>query len=177
MKDLKQIFVILISLVLVSCGSDKKEEKEEDAITIGDYSTNNSTETTDSVAADGNVAEITIEANDQMQFNKKEIRVKAGQTVRLTLQHVGTMEENVMGHNWVLLKQGTDVSQFGQAAAKAEANEYIPTDTDKVIVHTAMLGGGESDTIEFQAPEPGTYTFICSFPGHYSLMRGEFIVE
>ena len=33
-----------------------------------------------------------------------------------------------------------------------------------------MLGGGES------APEPGTYIFICSFPGHYQLMMGEFIV-
>ena len=40
-----------------------------------------------------------------------------------------------------------------------------------------MIGGGQSDTIEFDAPEPGTYDFICSFPGHYSVMKGKFIVE
>jgi len=44
-------------------------------------------------------------------------------------------------------------------------------------VYTRMLGGGESDTITFDAPEPGTYIFICSFPGHYQLMMGEFIVS
>ncbi|HBX64839.1 MAG TPA: azurin, partial [Balneolaceae bacterium] len=26
-------------------------------------------------------------------------------------------------------------------------------------------------------PEAGTYDFICSFPGHYALMKGKFIVE
>jgi azurin len=45
------------------------------------------------------------------------------------------------------------------------------------LVYTRMLGGGESDTITFDAPEPGTYIFICSFPGHYQLMMGEFIVS
>ena len=45
------------------------------------------------------------------------------------------------------------------------------------LAYTKMLGGGESDTITFDAPEPGTYIFICSFPGHYQLMMGEFIVS
>ena len=40
-----------------------------------------------------------------------------------------------------------------------------------------MLGGGEETTIEFEAPAKGEYTFICSFPGHYALMNGKFIVE
>ena len=56
--------------------------------------------------------------------------------------------------------------------------EEIPADMkDKFIAHTKMLGGGESDTIEFDAPAPGTYTFMCTFPGHYALMQGKFIVE
>ena len=48
--------------------------------------------------------------------------------------------------------------------------------TTSVLKHP-MIGGGESDTITFDAPEPGTYIFICSFPGHYQLMMGEFIVS
>ena len=121
--------------------------------------------------------EVTIEANDRMQYNLDEIKVEAGQTVVLTLKHVGKLPKTAMGHNWVLLTQGTEIPAFGAAASKAADNDYIPEDTDNVIVHTKLLGGGEETTIEFTAPEKGTYDFICSFPGHYALMKGKFIVE
>lgn len=121
--------------------------------------------------------EITVESNDQMQFNTNEIKVKAGQTVVLTLKHVGKLPKAAMGHNWVLLTQGTDINKFGAAASKFADNEYIPEDTDEVIVHTKLIGGGQETIIEFTAPEAGTYDFICSFPGHYALMKGKFIVE
>src|SRR5690606_29467075 len=112
-----------------------------------------------------------------MQFNKKELRVKAGQTVRLTLTHVGEMQENVMGHNWVLLKKGTVINDFGQKAVAAANNEYIPDGGSQVIAHTELIGGGESTTIEFTAPAAGTYDYICSFPGHFAVMQGKLIVE
>ena len=132
---------------------------------------------TPAASADG-VVELVLEGNDQMQFNLKELRVKEGQTVRLTLNHVGTMAKNAMGHNFVLLKEGVDLADFGQKAATAMETDYIPTSEEgNIIVHTKMLGGGESDTIEFEAPAKGTYEFLCSFPGHYALMRGVFIVE
>lgn len=121
--------------------------------------------------------EITIEGNDKMQYNLDEIKVKEGQTVVLTLKHVGKLPKAAMGHNWVLLTQGTDIQEFGAAAAKSADNDYIPEGTENVIVYTSMLGGGEEETIEFTAPEAGTYDFICSFPGHYALMKGKFIVE
>ena len=87
------------------------------------------------------------------------------------------MEKSVMGHNWVLLKQGTVINEFGQKAVQAKDNDYIPEGTDAVITHTKMIGGGEEVTIEFEAPAAGEYDFICSFPGHYSVMNGKFIVE
>ena len=121
--------------------------------------------------------EVTIEGNDRMQFNLNEIKVEAGQTVVLTLKHVGKLPKAAMGHNWVLLTQGTNIQEFGAAASKAADNGYIPEGTDNVIAHTEMIGGGQETTIEFTAPEAGTYDFICSFPGHYALMKGKFIVE
>ncbi len=64
------------------------------------------------------------------------------------------------------------------AAASAEETDYIPSEyKDQILEHTKMLGGGESDTIEFEAPAAGTYDFLCTFPGHYALMQGKFIVE
>jgi len=121
--------------------------------------------------------EIVIESNDQMRFNLSEITVKQGQTVVLTLKHVGKLPKAAMGHNWVLLQPDTDLATFAMKSMKARDNEYVPTEAPEVVVNTILLGGGEETTIEFDAPAPGIYSFICSFPGHYALMQGTFIVE
>ncbi|MEM7381126.1 MAG: plastocyanin/azurin family copper-binding protein, partial [Bacteroidota bacterium] len=69
-----------------------------------------------------------------------------------------------------------NLPEFAAAAATARETEYIP-ESDAVIVHTKLIGGGETTSITFDAPEAGTYDFICSFPGHYAVMQGKFIVE
>ena len=46
-----------------------------------------------------------------------------------------------------------------------------------MIAHTDLIGGGQVTSIEFDAPDAGTYEFLCSFPGHSGLMKGKFIVE
>lgn len=176
MKYLSKLSMIITAAVLLSCGDNKKENEEQ--IIIGEQETTQSSNTTSTPAvSDGEVIEVTLTGNDQMQFDKNEIRVKAGQTVRLTFKHVGQMAKNVMGHNFVLLAQGTDINEFGNKAVQAADNDYIPQGTNNVIANTKMLGGGESVTIEFEAPAAGTYDYICSFPGHYAIMRGKFIVE
>lgn len=126
---------------------------------------------------DSSAKEITIEANDRMQFDTKEIKVTAGAEITLTLKHVGKMPKQAMGHNWILLKEGVVVKDFAMEAMKAKDNGYLPKDSKDVIAATELLGGGESDTITFKAPAKGTYTFICSFPGHYGIMQGTFVVS
>ena len=69
-----------------------------------------------------------------------------------------------MGHNFVLLKAGTDTAAFGAKAITAAATEYIPADAEEIIAHTKLIGGGETDTIEFEVPGPGEYPFLCSSP-------------
>ncbi len=187
MNILKLTLSALLLGILIACGGNNStEEKNEDKpLTSKEIMQQEQREreanpnSTENQAADVNeVMEITIEGNDQMQFNLDEIKVKAGQTVKLTLKHVGKMTVEQMGHNWVLLKKGTDIMDFGQKAATAKESGYIAdSQKDKVIVKTALLGGGEEDTIEFEAPEKGTYDFICSFPGHVMIMQGKFIVE
>jgi len=121
---------------------------------------------------------IVIKGSDAMQFDIKEIKVKAGQKVKLTLTHSGKLAKAAMGHNFVLLKPGVDVAAFGSKAAAARETDYIPKSEEaNILAHTKLVGGGESDTITFTAPKKGTYTYICSFPGHYALMKGTFIVE
>ena len=121
------------------------------------------------------VRTIVLNSNDQMKFDKSEIRVKAGEKIKLTLNHTGKLPKNAMGHNFVLLTKGTDVQKFATAAMNEKAKEYIPA--KGVLAHTKLIGGGESTTIEFTVPAKGVYDFICSFPGHYAMMKGKFIVE
>lgn len=170
---MKNLFLVFLAALAFSCGEDKKSTSTDSNM---DTSVENKTAPAESM--DSKEAVLTIEGNDQMKYDKKQLRVKAGQKVKLTLTHVGTMDKSVMGHNWVLLAEGVDVATVGQAAVGAADNDHIPADmSDKIIVHTKMLGGGESDTIEFDAPAPGIYNFMCTFPGHYTLMQGKFIVE
>ena len=48
----------------------------------------------------------------------------------------------------------------------------------EVIAHTDVLGPGESESVTFQAPsEPGDYEYVCTFPGHFAMMRGVLLVK
>lgn len=129
------------------------------------------------VTDDGTTASVALNGSDQMKYNTDRIEVAAGRTVKLTLTHTGRMPAAAMGHNFVLLKSGTDAMAFSREAITAKDTNYVPAGlADKVIANTTVVGGGESVTIEFPAPPPGTYTFLCTFPGHAALMKGEFIV-
>lgn len=128
--------------------------------------------------AAGSEAVITISGGDDMRFDKNELKVKEGQTVKLILKHTGKAPIMAMGHNVVILAKGTDFDAFVKAAIDAKDNGYIPkTMENAVIAKTEMIGGGETTEITFTAPAKGTYDFLCSFPGHYIFMKGKFIVE
>ena len=111
-----------------------------------------------------------------MLFDKNIIYVNSRQKVTLTLEHTGKMDKKIMGHNFVLLKKDVDVVSFATRAMVARDSEYIP-EGNETIAYTKLIGGGESDTIVFEAPEKGSYTYICSFPGHYGVMKGILIVK
>ena len=123
------------------------------------------------------VNNILITSDDYMKFDTRKITVKSGKIVKLTLKHIGQLDAQVMGHNFVLLKKNVNLIEFANKAATARDNQYIPVGSDEVIVYTDMIGGGQETTIEFLPPEPGVYDFVCSFPGHYAMMKGKFIVE
>ena len=123
------------------------------------------------------VNNIIITSDDYMKFDTRKITVQSGKIVKLTLKHIGQLDVQVMGHNFVLLKKKVDLIEFANKAATARDNQYIPVGSDEVIVYTDMIGGGQETAIEFLPPEPGVYDFICSFPGHYAMMKGKFIVE
>lgn len=127
--------------------------------------------------ADG-VRTIEITANDAMKFSLTEIRARSGEKIRVALTNMGRMPKQAMGHNWVLLTPMDDAAALAFAnTAATRMPDYLPEDKSAVLAHTKILGGGETDTIEFTVPAaPGAYPFLCTFPGHAALMRGKLIV-
>lgn len=108
------------------------------------------------------------------------IEASPGEELRVSLRTVSNLPPTAMSHNFVLLSQDADADQFARASLQAADNEYISPEYEEwVLAATDMLGNGESDSITFTVPEePGTYQFICTFPGHYSGgMVGTLVVE
>jgi azurin len=107
---------------------------------------------------------------DTMAFDKTALEVKAGATVKLTLKNNATSP--AMQHDFVLVKPGTENDVGAAGIAAGPTKNYIP-DSPNVLAHTKILKPGESETITFTAPsEPGNYPYICTFPGHYAVMKG-----
>ena len=162
--------VLLGALTITSCGKKENVPTEEPAITTEATSDEGNKPAVDNV--------LVIEGNDQMQFSTNELRAVAGKPIKLTLKHVGKIPKEAMGHNLVILQEGTDEAAFAAKAIEAKDTDYIPaSEKASIVAHTKLLGGGEEDTIEFKIDKKGTYNFLCTFPGHVAMMKGVLIVE
>ena len=112
--------------------------------------------------------------HDAIQY--PEFSVPAGKKVELEFKNVGKLPKIAMGHNLVILKEGVSALSFSAKVLQAGGNatNALPESVmEEVLAHTKLLGPGESETITFTAPEKaGAYQFVCTFPGHYAMMRG-----
>jgi azurin len=107
------------------------------------------------------VCKLAITGTDLMQYDKKELDVAADCTS--------------VEHNWVLVNT-PDLSAVANSGMSAGvANNYIDKSDKKVLASTKLVGGGESATVTFPTSilkTGGAYSFLCTFPGHNSVMRG-----
>ncbi|WP_454827851.1 azurin [Pseudoxanthomonas wuyuanensis] len=124
---------------------------------------------------------VAIEGNDRMEFNLRLIRVPADcAQLRVTLKHTGRIEAKVMGHNWVLAETRHH-RDLGLAGGRMKlADGYLPHNDARVIAATPVIGGGQSAEVVLPTSrlrKGGDYTFFCSFPGHWNMMKGKLVFE
>ncbi len=123
---------------------------------------------------------VTITGSEQMKYDVTSIQAKPGEELHIVLKAVGSMPKIAMGHNFVLLKAGVSPQDVSTAAINARDTDFIPASMkDKIIAHTGLAGGGETTEVTFKAPmKPGTYTYMCTFPGHFAVgMKGDLVVK
>lgn len=124
---------------------------------------------------------IDLKADDQMKFDQAEVTVSSTcKTVQIKLTHTGKLPVAAMGHNVVIAATG-DIQPIGMDGQKAgAAAAYVAADDKRVIAHTPLVGGGESTTASFPGgalKAGGDYSFFCSFPGHWAIMKGKLSVK
>ena len=125
--------------------------------------------------------EIVITGNDAMQFDLKEFQATPGENITITFKNIGSLPKIAMGHNLVLLKEGVSGLSFGQRVLASGGNASNPLPSSllsDVVVHTKLLGPGETESIKFTVPnKSGEYEYVCTFPGHFAMMRGKMVVK
>lgn len=114
---------------------------------------------------------------ERMMFTVTAFKVKAGKPVKLTLEN-----PTATPHNLVIVEPGAaeEVGMAGNQMATDPngASKHFVPDSPKVLFATKLLDPDTSETLRFIAPKvPGDYPFICTFPGHWVIMRGVMTVE
>jgi len=108
-----------------------------------------------------------------LSYDVTEIRAKPGE--RLAIRFVNASD---MVHNLVILKAESDIHPVGIAAITAQADEFVPKkESHRILAASRLAYPGDTVLIEFTAPSPGTYPYICTFSGHFTVMQGRIIVE
>ena len=115
---------------------------------------------------------------ERLLFTQEKFTVKAGKPVRLHFSNPDVTE-----HNLLILAQGTPIQEIGEAANRMAADPeaaklgFIPEDK-RIIHHTGLLKKDTVQTLRFIAPKkPGKYPYLCSYPGHWTIMKGVMIVK
>ncbi len=122
-------------------------------------------------------ATLELAAGKNLSFSTRTLRVKAGQSLKLTFNN-----PDVVPHNWVLIKPDSlervgALTNLLVADPEAVVRHYVPKSED-VVAYTDIVAPGQQFSIYFQAPTAkGRYPFLCTFPGHWMVMNGELIVE
>ena len=129
--------------------------------------------------ASADVCKLAISATDQMRFEQQTLQVDGQCTeVEVTLHNSGKLPANIMGHDWVLTKTADMASVANAGMAAGLANNYQKPGDKRIVAATPIIGGGESTKIRFstaQLEAGASYTYFCSAPGHFSIMKGRFV--
>ncbi|MEI8213395.1 MAG: plastocyanin/azurin family copper-binding protein [Planctomycetota bacterium] len=121
--------------------------------------------------------EVSLAARDNLQFSTRTIEAKPKEILKLTFKN-----PDVVPHNWALIRPGSlervgDLANRLIGAPDAYLKQYVP-ESDAILCYTDIVDPGAEFAIYFEAPaEPGRYPYLCTFPGHWMVMNGEFIVR
>ena len=96
---------------------------------------------------------IEITSGDDMRYRPSRIAVKRGETVRLVVKNIGTIDHELVLGRMKDLKAHAELMRKHPGMEHDEPNQ-------------AMVRPGETREIVWQFPRSGTVDFACTIPGH-----------
>ena len=111
------------------------------------------------------------------KYSKDTLEAPAGAKIKLIFTN-DTNPKDEVGHNWVLVKPGQEESVLANGINAGDDKDWLDVNDPGIIAHTILIEGSQKDTITFDAPPPGTYTFLSTFPEQYAGgMKGTLIIK
>jgi azurin len=112
-----------------------------------------------------------------MRYDTPRIVAPAGKSFEIIFEN-----PDVMPHNMVVVEPGAR-QRVGTAAMELPPDNldrsgraWVP-ESREIIAATKMLETGQSETLRLRPiREEGTYEYVCTFPGHWTVMYGQLIV-
>lgn len=193
MKKLFPLFIFSLALIVSACSGSSDQQQQASEDTTG--------ETETSMEAEGRSVDVygidrmkyvvkdttggvmvgeSVEVNGETYYLLEGISAETGEELTFNLTTISALPASSMAHNFVLLEGGANAQEFVNASMSAKDNNYIAPDmTNMILTHSDMVGGGESTSVTFNAPEEaGDYEYLCSFPGHFAAgMKGILSVQ
>jgi uncharacterized protein len=109
---------------------------------------------------------------DVMKYDQELLTAKAGTTIQIVLQNPDFMQ-----HNLLLIKPKT-LEKVGAAADLLARDpngikmNYVPK-MPEVLGATPLINPGGKFTLTVKIPDiPGDYPYVCTYPGHWRIMKG-----
>ena len=107
---------------------------------------------------------------DLLAFKPDHLSCPAGASVHLTFYHTGKYVSQ--DHNWVLTRPGAAAAVAQNALEASEKSGWVPEKDPRVLAATPPCAKGRHVSVDFTAPPPGDYPFLCTTPGHGAVMHG-----
>jgi azurin len=114
---------------------------------------------------------------EQMRYDVNRIVVEAGRPFAIDL-----VNEDMMPHNLVVVTPGSRTEIATQAMtmpidkADKQGRIFVP-ESPRVLAATKMINPGKRELLMVPAiDQEGTYEYVCTFPGHFTIMWGTLVV-
>ncbi len=122
--------------------------------------------------------QLKIEAISGLRFSEKELKAKAGEQITIRFQNMDSIPAQfcfVQARNIGDCRNGVEHDVGG--IRKIAEMHYVP-ESDDVLHFSPMLYTRSGYEMNITAPaEPGIYPYMCTFPGHWAVMKGTLIIE
>lgn len=129
-----------------------------------------------------NLKSVTISCvPERMLFTVDRFDAAPGQPVKIVFTNPDATDHNLaIVKPDALVEVGTAANEMARDPKNANS-DFIPADKRHLILHaTPLVGerrGRQVAVLRFAAPsEPGVYPFLCTFPGHWIVMKGDMVV-